>query len=44
VAVILGFFILGEPITPWTFAGTTLVIIGVVGVFKEQKNGIPQHD
>ena len=44
VAVILGFFILGEPITPWTFAGATLVIIGVLGVFKEQKNGIPQHD
>ncbi|MDP6033281.1 MAG: EamA family transporter [Candidatus Marinimicrobia bacterium] len=44
VAVILGFFILGEPITPWTFAGATLVIIGVVGVFKEQKNGNPQYD
>ena len=44
VAVILGFFILGEPVTPWTFAGATLVIIGVLGVFKEQKNGIPQHD
>lgn len=44
VAVILGFFILGEPITPWTFAGATLVIIGVLGVFKEQKNGIPQYD
>jgi drug/metabolite transporter (DMT)-like permease len=44
VAVILGFFILGEPITPWTFAGATLVIIGVLGVFKEQKNSIPQPD
>ena len=44
VAVILGFFILGEPITPWTFAGATLGIIGVLGVFKEQKNGIPQYD
>ncbi len=44
VAVILGFFILGEPITPWTFAGATLVIIGVLWVFKEQKNGIPQYD
>jgi len=44
VAVLLGFIILGEPITPWTFAGATLVIIGVLGVFKEQKNGIPQHD
>ena len=44
VAVLLGFIILGEPITPWTFAGATLVIIGVLGVFKEQKNGILQHD
>ena len=35
VAVILGFFILGEPITLWTFAGATLVFIGVLGVFKE---------
>ena len=44
VAVILGFFILGEPITLWTFAGATLVFIGVLGVFKEQKNSIPQPD
>jgi drug/metabolite transporter (DMT)-like permease len=40
VAVILGFFILGEPITQSTFAGATLVFIGVLGVFKEQKNSI----
>ena len=44
VAVILGFFILGEPITRWTFAGATLVFIGVLGVFKEQKNSIPLPD
>jgi drug/metabolite transporter (DMT)-like permease len=37
VAVILGFFILGEPITQWTFAGAALVLIGVLGVFKDQK-------
>ena len=37
VAVVLGFIILGEPITPWTFAGATLVLVGVLGVFKEQK-------
>ena len=37
VAVLLGFIILGEPITPWTFAGATLVLVGVLGVFKEQK-------
>jgi len=40
VAVILGFIILGEPITQWTFAGTALVIIGVVGVIKIQKKEI----
>ena len=44
VAVVLGFIILGEPITPWTFAGATLVLVGVLGVFKEQKNCIPQPD
>ena len=38
VAVLLGFIILGEPITPWTFAGATLVLVGVLGVFKEQKD------
>ena len=37
VAIVLGFIILGEPITPWTFAGATLVLVGVLGVFKEQK-------
>ena len=40
VAVILGFIILGESITQWTFAGTALVIIGVLGVIKIQKKGI----
>jgi drug/metabolite transporter (DMT)-like permease len=41
VAVILGFFILGEPITPWTLGGASLVLVGVLGVFKEQKKNIP---
>ena len=44
VAIVLGFIILGEPITPWTFAGATLVLVGVLGVFKEQKNIIPPPD
>ncbi|MEA1881883.1 MAG: EamA family transporter [Candidatus Marinimicrobia bacterium] len=44
VAVILGFFILGEPITQWTIAGAILVIIGVLGVFKEQNIRMPKHD
>ncbi len=42
IAVILGFIILGEPITQWTFAGAILVIIGVLGVFKEQQFSTPQ--
>jgi drug/metabolite transporter (DMT)-like permease len=37
VAVILGFIIIGAPITQWTFAGAALVLIGVLGVFKDQK-------
>jgi len=44
VAVILGFILLGEPITKWTLAGASLVLVGVLGVFKEQKNCIPQPD
>ena len=37
VAVFLGFLILREPITQWTLSGAFLVIIGVLGIFKEQK-------
>ena len=36
IAVILGFIILKEPVTEWTLGGATLVIIGVLGVFKDQ--------
>ena len=36
IAVILGFIILNEPITGWTLGGAALVIIGVLGVFKDQ--------
>ncbi|MBC8346569.1 MAG: EamA family transporter [Candidatus Marinimicrobia bacterium] len=42
IAVILGFFILGEPITQWTLMGASLVIMGVFGVFKDQKESAPQ--
>jgi len=40
VAVFLGFIILGEPINQWIFVGATLVIVSVLGVFKEQKKHI----
>lgn len=36
IAVLLGFFILGEPITTWTLAGAPLVFLGVAGVFQER--------
>jgi drug/metabolite transporter (DMT)-like permease len=35
-AALLGWAILGEPITPWTVAGAALVIAGVAGVFRER--------
>lgn len=37
IAVILGWLILGERITVWTLAGSALVILGVAGVFQEQR-------
>lgn len=36
IAVLLGFFILREPITIWTLAGAPLVFLGVAGVFRER--------
>ena len=47
VAVFLGFLILREPITQWTLTGAFLVLIGVLGIFKEQKtksNYIKKND
>ncbi len=37
VAVVLGRVILGEPITLWTICGSTLIILGVMGVFYERR-------
>jgi drug/metabolite transporter (DMT)-like permease len=36
VAVILGAVILSEPITVYTLVGTTLVLLGVAGVFRDR--------
>jgi drug/metabolite transporter (DMT)-like permease len=36
IAVLLGALILGESITLWTVSGTVLVILGVVGVFRDR--------
>jgi len=38
VAVILGWAILAEPITPWTVGGSVLIILGVMGVFYERSH------
>ncbi len=35
IAILLGWLILGERITPWTIAGSLLVLLGVAGVFHE---------
>lgn len=37
LALILGYFVLGESITVWTVAGTVLVLLGVAGVFRERR-------
>jgi drug/metabolite transporter (DMT)-like permease len=37
IAVLLGWMILGEQITMWTFAGSALVLLGVMGVFHEMR-------
>ena len=34
IAVLLGWLILGEEITPWTLGGMALILIGVAGVFR----------
>ncbi|MBA4421217.1 MAG: EamA family transporter [Anaerolinea sp.] len=34
IAVLLGWLILGEKITPWTLGGMALILVGVAGVFR----------
>jgi drug/metabolite transporter (DMT)-like permease len=38
IAVLLGWLILSERITAWTILGSVLVILGVAGVFHEQRH------
>jgi len=42
LAVILGYFVLGEKITLFTVAGSILVLLGVAGVFRERR-GLAGH-
>lgn len=37
IAVVLGWLLLGEPVTLWTVSGAALVLIGVAGVFRERR-------
>ncbi len=37
IAIALGWFILDEPITGYTIGGTLLVVLGVMGIFREKK-------
>jgi len=37
LAVFLGWWLLKEPITIWTLAGAFMVILGVLGVFRERR-------
>jgi drug/metabolite transporter (DMT)-like permease len=36
IAVLLGWLILQEEITPWTIGGSVLILLGVTGVFREK--------
>ena len=42
-AVILGWMILSEPITPFTLLGTALIMVGVYGVFREKGKRVTQE-
>lgn len=39
VALLLGWLILGEQITPGTLAGMIMVLLGVIGVYRERAAG-----
>jgi drug/metabolite transporter (DMT)-like permease len=41
IAVILGWFILSEPVTGYTLTGMALITVGVYGVFKEKGKQLP---
>jgi len=42
LALFLGWWLLDESITGWTLVGTVMVILGIVGVFKDRSH-IPQQ-
>ena len=36
IAVYLGWLVLDEEVTAWTLFGASLIILGVIGVFRDQ--------
>jgi drug/metabolite transporter (DMT)-like permease len=44
IAVLLGWLILGEPVTIWTLGGGLLVLLGVMGIFRDNKTRINSAD
>ena len=42
LAVVLGWWILSEEVSVWTFAGAALVLVGVAGVFRERIKKSPK--
>ncbi len=38
IAVVLGWLVLSEQITPWTIGGMVLILVGVAGVFRARHN------
>lgn len=42
LALLLGWWLLGEPVTRWTACGAVMVIISVVGIFRERFAPAPQ--
>ena len=43
IAVFLGWLILDEKITSWTLSGAVLIILGVIGVFRDQNKYLNEH-
>jgi len=39
IAIFLGWLILNESVSQWTFFGTVLILLGVAGVFRERYRG-----
>ena len=43
LAVLLGWLLLDEIVTIWTVLGSALVLLGVVGVFRERRKALQEN-